>query len=473
MPDHDDDISATLDVAHIDALERRDPAEREAALLAALPRQIAHAKAASPAHARRLAAFDAAEVTSRAALARLPVLRKHELLELQQAQRAGGSGIHSSASSSTSSADPFAGFAAAGWRGLMLARPARRVFQSPGPIYEPQGRSRADAWRLSRALHAAGFRLGDLVHNSFSYHLTPAGVMMEEGALALGCTVFPGGVGHTDQQLQAMADLRPHGYCGTPSFLKIAVDRAAEQGIALPSLTKALVSGEAFPPSLRDWLGARGIAAYQCYATADLGLIAYETQAREGLVLDEEVIVEIVRPGTGEPVADGEVGEVVVTTFDLDYPLIRFGTGDLSAVLPGRCPTGRTQTRIKGWMGRADQTTKVRGMFVHASQVAEVLRRNPGATKARLVVEGEMADDRMTLQVELAGVAAVPPAMAARQPHAAPVSSLAPDGAHRSLTERLAASVREVTKLRADVQLVAAGSLPNDGVVIEDRRSYR
>lgn len=444
---HDDDCS-TFDIGtRIDAQERRDPGEREAALLAALPAQIAHAQATSPAQARRLAGIDPADVTTRSALARLPVLRKHELLELQQAERSGGG------------ADPFAGFSAAGWRGLGRPRTARRVFQSPGPIYEPQGRGGTDSWRLSRALHAAGFRSGDLVHNSFSYHLTPAGAMMEEGALALGCTVFPGGVGNTDLQLQAMADLRPHGYCGTPSFLRIAIDRAAEQRTALPSLTRALLSGEAFPPSLRDWLGERGITAYQCYATADLGLIAYETEAREGLVLDEEVIVEIVRPGTGDPVADGEVGEVVVTTFDLDYPLIRFGTGDLSAVLPGRCPTGRTQTRIKGWMGRADQTTKVRGMFVHASQVAEVLRRHPEAAKARLVIDGEMADDRMTLQVEAAG-------------HAA--ASALPDAAsERALTERLAASVREVTKLRAAVVLRAAGSLPNDGIVIEDRRSYR
>ena len=273
--------------------------------------------------------------------------------------------------------------------------------------------------------------------------------MMEEGALALGCAVFPGGVGNTELQLQAMAELRPHGYCGTPSFLKIAFEKAAEQQLTLASLRKGLVSGEAFPPSLRDWLRERGMQAYQCYATADLGLIAYETEARDGLVIDEQVIVEIVRPGTGDPVPEGEVGEVVVTTFDEDYPLIRFGTGDLSAVMPGHCPTGRTQTRIRGWLGRADQTTKVRGMFVHPSQVAEVVKRHPGVRRARLIVEGEMANDRMTLHAEVV------------QPGDDP------------LADHLAASVRDVTKLRAEVSLVAPGSLPNDGVVIEDKRSYR
>lgn len=431
---------------YFDALETRDPAEREAALLAALPGQLAHAQAQSPAQARRLAGIDPQAITSRAALARLPVLRKHELLALQQAQRA-----------EQPDGDPFAGFAAAGWNGLRLPRPAKRVFQSPGPIYEPQGQG-SDSWRLARALHAAGFRAGDLVHNSFSYHLTPAGAMMEEGALALGCAVFPGGVGNTDLQLQAMVELRPHGYCGTPSFLKIALEKAAEQRLSLASLRKGLVSGEAFPPSLREWLRERGMKAYQCYATADLGLIAYETEAREGLVLDEQVIVEIVRPGTGDPVADGEVGEVVVTTFDPDYPLVRFGTGDLSAVMPGHCPTGRTQTRIRGWMGRADQTTKVRGMFVHPSQVAEVLKRHPDVQRARLVVEGEMANDRMTLHAELSAG------------HAASATGV---GDQPLLGEQLAASVRDITKLRAEVRLVAAGSLPNDGVVIEDKRSYR
>ena len=317
----------------------------------------------------------------------------------------------------------------------------------PGPIYEPEGLA-PDYWRVARALFAAGFRAGDLIHNSFSYHLTPAGSMMETGALALGCTVFAGGVGNTELQLQAMADLKPHAYCGTPSFLRIVMEKAAETGLALPSLTKALVSGEAFPPSLRDWLAERGVQGYQCYATADVGLIAYETPAREGLVIDEGVLVEIVRPGTGDPVTEGEVGEVVVTVLHADYPLVRFGTGDLSAVLAGTCPSGRTNTRVRGWMGRADQTAKVRGMFVHPSQVAEVTRRHPEVQRARLIVSGEMANDRMVLQVEV-------------PEH--------PEG----LTERIADSVRDVTKLRADVVLCAPGSLPNDGKVIEDARSYR
>ena len=415
-----------------DTLETRDPAEREAALMAALPRQVAHAQARTDAFARLLAGVDAGSVTSRAALARLPVTRKGELLEQQKATRA---------------TDPFGGFSAVGWRAL--GKPvARRVYQSPGPIYEPEGHA-TDYWRLARALHAAGLRAGDLVHNCFSYHLTPGGLMMESGAHALGCTVFPGGVGNTELQLQAIAELRPDAYIGTPSFLKILVEKAAEAGSDIGSLKKALVGGEAFPPSLRDWLAERGIAAYQSYATADLGLLAYETSARQGLVLDEGVIVEIVRPGTGDPVPEGEVGEIVVTTLNADYPLIRFGTGDLSAVLPGPCPTGRTHTRIKGWLGRADQTAKVRGMFVHASQVAEVVKRHPEIARARLVVEGEMAEDRMTLFAELSG------------------------GEPEGLADRVAQSVRDVTKLRAAVAWKRPGELPNDGKVIEDARSYR
>jgi phenylacetate-CoA ligase len=418
-----------------DALEQREPAVREAALLAALPGHIAHAQRASGAFADSLAGVDAAAVTSRAALARLPVLRKHELLERQQALRA---------------QDPFGGFAAIGWRGQPAGRGAKRVFQSPGPIYEPEGHG-ADYWRMARAIFAAGFREGDLAHCSFSYHLTPAGAMMESGAHAVGCTTFAGGIGNTELQLQAVADLRPHGYIGTPSFLKILVEKAADNGTDIACLTKGLVGGEAFPPSLRDWLTARGLNVYQSYATADAGLIAYETRSREGLVLDESILLEIVRPGTGDPLPDGEVGEVVVTVLNPDYPLVRFGTGDLSAVLAGSCPTGRSNTRIRGWMGRADQTTKVRGMFVHPGQVAEVARRHPAVVKARLVVEGEMANDRMTLKVEVAG---------------------APD-ALGGLADAVAASVRDLTKLRADVQLVAPGTLPNDGKVIEDARSYR
>jgi phenylacetate-CoA ligase len=332
-------------------------------------------------------------------------------------------------------------------------RRAQRVYQSPGPIYEPEGVA-SDYWRLARAMHAAGLRAGDLVHNCFSYHLTPGGLMMESGALALGCTVFPGGVGNTELQLQAIADLRPEAYVGTPSFLKILVEKAAETKTPIASLQKALLGGEAFPPSLRDWLIERGIQAYQCYATADLGLIAYETSAREGLVLDEGVIVEIVRPGSGDVVADGEVGEVVVTTLNPDYPLIRFGTGDLSAVLTGRCPSGHTNTRIKGWLGRADQTAKVRGMFVHASQVAEVIKRHPEIARARLVVEGEMANDRMTLHAELSAELA---------------QATAPEG----LAVRVAQSLRDITKLRGEIAWKQAGQLPNDGKVIEDARSYK
>jgi phenylacetate-CoA ligase len=417
---------------HYDALETRDPTEREAELLAALPRQVAHAQQHTPAFAELLAGTDPASVTSRAALATLPVTRKSELLERQKAQR---------------SHDVFGGFSAIGWRGQGKARGARRVFQSPGPIYEPEGEG-LDYWRMGRAIFAAGFRAGDLIHNSFSYHLTPAGSMMETGAHAIGCTVFPGGVGNTELQLQAVQELRPQGYIGTPSFLKILVEKAHEAGTGLGQISKALVSGEAFPPSLRDWLIERGIQGYQCYATADVGLVAYETAAREGLVLDEGVIVEIVRPGTGDPVPDGEVGELVITTLNPDYPLIRFGTGDLSAVLPGPCPTGRTNRRIKGWLGRADQTTKVRGMFVHPGQIAEVVKRHPEIQRARLVVEGEMASDRMTLKIEV-------------------------DGAPEGLASRVADVLREITKLRGDIALVAPGSLPNDGRVIEDARSYK
>jgi phenylacetate-CoA ligase len=410
-----------------DALEVRDPAQRERDLLAALPKQILQAQSATAAFATILDGVQPAEVASREALAKLPVTRKSDLLALQKERRA---------------SDPFGGFSA-----IRFGTRMPRVFASPGTIYEPEGEA-VDYWRTARALFAAGFRRGELVHNSFSYHMTPAGSIMEQGARALGCTVFAGGTGQTEQQVEAIAELRPAGYAGTPSFLKILIEKAAEKKIDLGFLSKALVSGEAFPPSLRDWVAERGVTGLQCYATADLGLIAYETSAREGLVLDEGVLVEIVRPGTGDPVAEGEVGEIVVTTLNPDYPLIRFGTGDLSAVLPGHCPTGRTNTRIKGWLGRADQTTKVRGMFVHPGQVAEIARRFPEVQRARLVVEGEMADDRMTLRLEC-------PA--------------APEG----LAGRIAEAIREVTKLRGAVELVAPGSLPNDGKVIEDARSYK
>ena len=416
------------DDAPYDRLETRDPAQREADLMAALPVQIAHAQAQAPAFSELLKGIDASRITSRAALATLPVTRKHELLERQKAARI------------------FGGFSAVGFGAAMP-----RVFASPGTIYEPEGTAK-DYWRMARAMHAAGFRPGELIHNSFSYHFVPAGSMMETGAHALGCSVFPGGTGQTEQQVQAMAELRPAGYIGTPSFLKIILEKAAEMGVQLPSVTKAMFGGEAFPPSLRDWFLAQGVAGFQCYATADLGLIAYETPAREGLVLDEGVIVEIVRPGTGDPVPEGEVGEVVVTTLNPTYPLIRFGTGDLSAVLPGPCPTGRTQTRIKGWLGRADQTTKVRGMFVHPSQVAEIARRFPQVQRARLVVSGEMANDRMTLQVE------------------APEVSFSESN---EWVKQVSDAIRDVTKLRGEVSVVASGSLPNDGKVIEDARTYQ
>jgi len=405
---------------HFDAMETRDPQQRERELFARLPTQIAHAKANAPWFAESLKAVDPAAITSRVALAQLPVVRKHELIELQKQQC------------------PFGGLVAARW-GQM-----GRVFSSPGPIYEPEGRER-DYWRTARALFAAGFRAGDLVHNSFSYHMTPGAWILEGGALALGCTVFPGGVGQTEQQVQAMADLQPHGYVGTPSFLRILLDKADELGLKIPALTKALVSGEAFLPPVREAFAARGITGFQAYATADLGVIAYETPAREGLVVDEEVILEIVRPGTGEPVPEGEVGEVVVTTFNQTYPLIRFGTGDLSAILPGHMskpsPCGRTNLRIRGWLGRADQTTKVKGMFVHPEQIEAVRKRHPAIVRARLVVTNPDAVDTMTLMCEGAGdVGAV------------------------------ADSLRDLTKLRGEVKFVAG--LPNDGKVISDERKY-
>ncbi len=410
-----------------DALEAREPSRREAGLLAALPDQVAHAQRSSTAFARLLEGFDASAVTSRVALAKLPVIRKHELLEMQLKVRG---------------SDPFGGFSAIGYGQQMP-----RVFASPGTIYEPQG-ARPDYWRLARALFAAGFRRGDLIHNCFSYHFVPAGSMMETGAHALDCTVFAGGTGQTEQQVTAISELRPAGYVGTPSFLKIIVDKAAELGVPLTSMKKAMVGGEAFPPSLRDWLAERGIQGYQCYATADVGSIAYETAPRSGLVVDEGVIVEIVRPGTGDPVPEGEVGELVVTTLNPDYPLLRFGTGDLSAVLPGLCPSGRTNQRIEGWLGRADQTTKIRGMFVHPAQVADIARRFPEVLRARLVVSGEMANDVMTLQVEVGA---------------------SPEG----LVQRIGQAIRDVTKLRGEVQVLSPGSLPNDGKVIEDARSYK
>jgi phenylacetate-CoA ligase len=425
-------VHAAAGTSFYDALETRSPAVREAALMLSLTAQVAHAQSSSAAFAQILRGVDASAINHRAALAKLPVTRKTELQSLQQASRQQRNG-----------GNVFGGFSAVSFGAAMP-----RVFASPGPIYEPEGLGR-DYWRMARAIYAAGFRAGELVHNSFSYHFVPAGGMMEVGANAVGCSVFPAGTGQTEQQVLAMRDLQPAGYIGTPSFLKIIVEKALELGVALPSVTKALFSGEAFPPSLRDWFLERGIAGYQCYATADLGLIAFETSAREGLVLDEGVILELVRPGTGDLVGPGEVGEVVVTSLNPAYPLIRFGTGDLSAILPGHCPTGRTNVRIQGWMGRADQTTKVRGMFVHPKQVADIVKRFPEVARARLVVSGEMANDVMTLQVEVEGSAPV------------------------ALASKIGDAVRDVTKLRGLVQLLPLGSLPNDGKVIEDARSYR
>ncbi len=407
---------------YYDELETQPPEARERRLLAALPAQIAHAQRLAPAFAELLAGIEPEAVTSFEALAQLPVTRKAELGARQKAL------------------PPFGGFATEGWGGLA------KVFQSPGPLYEPEGR-RADYWRFARALHAAGFRAGELAHNAFSYHFTPAGSMFESGLLALGCTVFPAGTGQTELQVAAIGDLKPAGYVGTPSFLRIIFDKAAELGAEAFSLKKALVTGEALPSALRQDLEARGVSVLQCYGTADLGLIAYETEARQGLVVDEGVIVEIVMPGTGDPVAEGEIGEVVVTTLNPDYPLIRFATGDLSAFLPGASPCGRSNRRLKGWLGRADQTTKVRGMFVHPGQVAEVAKRHPGLGRVRLVVERIGHDDVMTLHCEVTG---------------------APEG----LAAAVAASLREVCKLRGEVRPVAPGSLPNDGKVIDDRRTH-
>jgi len=410
--------------AFFDALETRSPEARERELSRALCGQIERAKRHAPGFARLLAGVHARDVNSRQSLAQLPVVRKSELKDLQHAQL------------------PFAGLT------TVPVGELARVFASPGPTYDPEGR-RADYWRMARALFAAGFRMGDLVHNCFAYHFTPAGFMADLGAQALGCAVFPGGTGNTELQVAAIHDLRPAGYVGTPSFLRIIVEKADEIDADISSLKRALVAAEALPASLRAQLDGRGIHTLQCYASADLGLIAYESEAQEGMIVDEGVIVEIVRPGTGDPVPEGEVGEVVVTTLTPEYPLVRLATGDLSAVLPGISPCGRTNTRIKGWLGRADQTTKVKGMFVHPSQVAEVVRRHPQIAKSRLAVDfDERQVDRMILRCELRA---------------------APDQALQTAIET---SIREVCKLRGEVAFVPAGSLPNDGKVIDDVRKY-
>ena len=408
---------------YLDHLETRPHTERLAAQLAALPAQLAHAKTHSPAYARLLAGVDPQQIDSLAALASLPVTRKSALIAAQQKQ------------------PPFGGFAS------LSPAHAARLFASPGPIYEPEGTC-PDFWRLSRALYAAGFRTGDIVHNGFSYHFTPGGWMLDAGARALGCAVFPGGTGQTELQVAAMRDLGATAYTGTPSFLKLILEKADALEIPLPHLRKALVSGEALPASLRQWFSRRGIAVFQCYATADLGLIAYESLAGQGMVIDEGILLEIVRPGSGIPVESGETGEVVVTSFNRDYPLIRFATGDLSAVINEPSPCGRSNQRIKGWLGRADQSTKIKGMFVHPEQVHAVSQRHPLIQRARLVVSQQQQLDVMTLHVEV---------------H---------DLHDNTLAANLADSLRDVCKLKGDVQLVAIGSLPDDGKVIDDIRCY-
>ncbi|HZP75097.1 MAG TPA: AMP-binding protein [Pseudolabrys sp.] len=403
---------------HYDALETRDPDMRERDQFARLPAIIARALSA-PGWAKQLAGIDPRGVATREALARLPILRKSDLVALQK------------------ETPPFGGF------NVTAPGKAARLLMSPGPIFEPEGHG-ADFAGAARALFAAGFRSGGIVHNSFSYHLTPGAFMLEAGAHALGCAVVPGGVGNTEQQLEAIAHYKPSGYLGTPDFLKILLDTAQKSGKDASSIKRGLVSGAALPGSLRDELGGRGVAVLQCYATAEVGVIAYETAAREGLIVNETLIVEIVRPGTGTPVKAGDVGEVVVTSFSPDYPMIRVATGDLSAVMPGVSPCGRTNMRIKGWMGRADQTTKVKGMFVHPGQVAEIARQHPELGRVRLVVARENEQDVMTLQAECMVAA--------------------------GLAEAVAATLQSVTKLKGSVEFVAPGSLPDDGKVIADER---
>ena len=404
---------------HYDELETRDPQEREQALCGRLPDLIALALSASG-WQEQLSCIAANGVTSRADLAKLPILRKAELATKQRER------------------PPFGDF------NVTAPGHMRRLLMSPGPIFEPQGMG-SDFWGAARALFAAGFRPGDVVHNCFAYHLTPGGFIMESGAQTLGCAVIPGGTGNTEQQIEAIAHLKPAGYAGTPDFLKILLDAAAKAGKDVSSLKRGLVSGAALPGSLRQELSARGVKVLQCYATAELGVIAYESDAREGMIVNENLLLEIVRPGTGDPVPAGEVGEVVVTSFNPDYPMIRLATGDLTALMPGRSPCGRTNMRIAGWMGRADQTTKVKGMFVHPRQVAELARRHPELGRVRLVVTRSNEQDVMTLMAETA----------------APIEAL---------QSAVAATLQSVTKLRGDVRLVSPGTLPNDGKVIADER---
>ena len=407
---------------HYDSLETRDPQERQQALIRAVSKQVAKAKNKAPIYQSRLADIDPVEITDASAIATLPITRKSELIEQQQKNR------------------PFGGYA------TIAAPELSYIFASPGPIYEP-GSNRHDYWRFARTLYAAGIRPGDLIQNCFSYHFTPAGSMVDSGAHALGCSVIPAGVGQSELQVQSIADLSPQAYVGTPSFLKIILDKADELGISIGSINKALVGGEALPASLRSGFVERGIRTQQCYATADLGVIAYESSAQQGLIIDEGVYLEIVRPGTGDPVTEGEVGEVVVTSLNPDYPLIRFATGDLSAIMAGISPCGRTNRRIKGWMGRADQTAKVRGMFIHPEQVNKVVKRHPEIIKARLVIDWVNESDQIKLQCETT------------------------DG-DDSLSATIVESIRQICKLRGEVELLEADSLPNDGKVIDDIRQY-
>jgi phenylacetate-CoA ligase len=405
---------------HYDTLETRKAAEREAELFARLPEVLRKAMAA-PAYAERLRGIDPAGITSRAALARLPLLRKSDLPALHKA------------------ALPFGGLVA-GCPGSF-----GRLYTSPGPIFEPEP-VHADPWRSARALFAAGFRPGDVLLNTFSYHLTPGGFIIDASARALGCAVIPAGPGNTEAQFELIEAYRPVGYCGTPDFLKILLDAADKAGRDLSSIKRALVSGAAFPKSLQDEMRARGVEAYQAFGTADLGLIAFETSARDGMVVNEDLIMEIVQPGTGDPVAEGEIGEIVVTSLDLEHPSIRLAIGDLTAALPGLSPCGRSNMRIKGWMGRADQTTKVKGMFVRPEQIAEIGKRHPQLERLRLVVSRDGETDAMTLRTECG----------------------APS---ETLRSEIAATLRAVTKLQGSVDLVAPASLPKDGKVISDERT--
>jgi phenylacetate-CoA ligase len=414
---------------YYDDRETRTPEQREGELFNALPKYIAHAQSMSVAWGKMLAGVNPADITSRKALAQLPVLRKPELKAMQEALL------------------PFGG--------LNTESPGAvpRLFMSPGPIFEPEANG-DDPWRSARALYAAGIRKGHILQNCFAYHMTPGAWMVDAGARKLGCSIIAAGIGQTEQQIDVVRVLKPDAYVGTPSFLRIIIEKAQELKLDISQLKRALCAAEALPPSLRAWFKDNGVATVlQWYGTAELGMVAYESEALEGMILDEDCILEIVRPGTGDPVTDGEVGEIVITNFNLTYPMIRFGTGDLSAVLPGVSPCGRTNVRIKGWMGRADQTTKVRGMFVHPGQIAEIIKRHPQISKARLVVTGEMANDAMTLYCESA-------------------EGMAGGAVAQALSEKVTSTIRDVTKLRGEVSWITPGSLANDGKVIEDARKY-